>query len=159
MLYFLAILLSAAASRRNTLTGITGRLKKTPFQEPYTNGRATFSREKYSRPGTYIIKSKKTGNIIYVGYSSNNLYRTLYRHFQQWNDRQQNRFVYGKNNYFVRVVPTTATRAESLEQALIRKYNPRDNKNKQTRIPITDAEIRAWDNYFTAPITPEEMPF
>ena len=159
MIYILAILLSAAASRRNTLTGIAGRLKKTPWQEPYTNGRATFAREKYSRPGTYLIKSKKTGDIIYVGYSSNNLYRTLYRHFQQWNDRQQNRYVYGKNNYFVRVVPTTAARAESLEKALIRKYNPRDNKNKQTRIPLTDAEVRQWDNYFTAPLTSEEMPF
>jgi hypothetical protein len=83
--------------------------------------------------GVYLIKSKRSGKIVYVGYSTSQLYRTLYRHFQQWKDISrtvQTRFTYSKTGYTVRVIFTTPARAASLEKYLIMKLQPRDNSLK-----------------------------
>lgn len=87
-------------------------------------------RDTDKQAGVYLIKSKRTGEIIYIGYSSSQLYKTILRHFQTWNDPQQERFTYSKGNYLIRVILTTPRRAALLEQYLILKYLPRDNKNK-----------------------------
>jgi excinuclease UvrABC nuclease subunit len=118
--------------------------------------KTTFKPSKYSKPGTYLIKSKQTGDIIYVGYSATNLYKTLYRHFQTWNDSAQNRFVYDRNKYTVRVILTIPTRAAQLEKALILKYKPRDNKNKHTSQELNFQEVQALQDYFS---TETEAPF
>lgn len=50
--------------------------------------------------GVYLIKSNRTGKIVYVGYSENQLYKTIYRHFQKWKDIQRKvktRFTYSKD--------------------------------------------------------------
>lgn len=81
-----------------------------------------------------MIKSKQTGKIKYIGHSANNIKRTLYRHFQVHNDKAQERFVYDKNKYLIRVIETTKKRAPELEQYLINKYKPVDNRNKYPNI-------------------------
>lgn len=80
--------------------------------------------------GVYLIRDTATGKVIYVGYSASNLYKTILRHFQEWNDRQQRRYVYSKTGYTVRVILTTKARAALLEKYLIVKMQPRDNKEK-----------------------------
>ena len=91
--------------------------------------------ESRKKSGVYIIK--KNNKIIYVGYSSYDIYKTLYRHFQTWNDKSQDKRVSYKEDYFdsdndykVRIVYCTPKKASALEKALILKYQPEDNKNK-----------------------------
>ena len=111
---------------------------KTGFRPPYkkTSSGANLKvniphlRETKNQAGVYIIKSKKTDKIIYIGFSKTQLYKTLTRHFQTWNDSLQDRYVYNKNKYLVRVIYTTPARASILETYLIKKYMPRDNKDK-----------------------------
>lgn len=110
---------------------------KTRFVEPYRKNAAgqlvpnlEILKKNPNTAGVYLIKSNRSGKIIYVGYSSSQLYKTLYRHFQEWNDRQQNRFTYAKTGYTVRVILTTKPRAAILEKHLIQAFRPRDNKTK-----------------------------
>ena len=82
--------------------------------------------------GVYIIK--ENNKIVYIGQSGSNLYRTILRHFQSWNDRTQARVTYinklSKNKYKVRVVFVPPNKALQLERDLIAKYKPRDNPDK-----------------------------
>jgi hypothetical protein len=78
--------------------------------------------------GVYIVKDAKTNNILYVGYSGSNLYKTMYRHFQVWNDSQQDRIKFKKSGYKVRVIFCSAAQAQRLEVYLIDKYKPKFNK-------------------------------
>lgn len=94
--------------------------------KPYqANGRTTFGIR--GKPGVYLIY--KAGEVVYVGYSGTNLYKAMYRHFQRWNDPNQNRVTYSDlSNITVRVVYTNNSyRAERLEKALINRYQPPDN--------------------------------
>jgi excinuclease UvrABC nuclease subunit len=77
-------------------------------------------------PGVYMIyKGKK---LLYVGFSGSNLYKTMYRHFQSWNDPTQIRVTYDPFKIKVCVIYTeTAEEADILEKALILKYKPKDN--------------------------------
>lgn len=107
-----------------------------------------------------MIKSKRTGKIKYVGHSTNNLKRTLYRHFQQWNDKAQDRYVYDRNNYLIRVISTTAKRAPELEKYLINKYKPKDNKNKYPTLePVDYSQQLENSNYFPAFTEVQDTPF
>jgi len=121
---FFAFLL---APRSRAVTGIHG-MKRSEFLPPYTDeGKTTFA-DARGQSGVYLIKNSAK-EIIYVGYSRNNLYRTLYRHFQTWNDREQPRITYSKTGgYTVRVILTTPQQAERLEKYLVKRYQPRDNK-------------------------------
>jgi hypothetical protein len=70
--------------------------------------------------------------LVYVVFSSYNFYKTIYRHFQRWNDSTQVRVIYNPNDpgIKVRVIYTTAARSKKLEKALILKYQPKDNPEK-----------------------------
>lgn len=77
-------------------------------------------------PGVYMIyKGKK---LLYVGFSGSNLYKTMYRHFQVWNDKQQQRIKFKKSGYKVRIIFCTAAQAQRLETYLIQKLKPKFNK-------------------------------
>jgi hypothetical protein len=96
-------------------------------------------------PGVYIVYEGK--KIIYIGKSGTNVYRTMYRHFETWTDKTQQRVRFKElKNIRVRVTYTrNETLADKLESALILKYkhkNPllnvntfddfvSDNKDKQ----------------------------
>jgi excinuclease UvrABC nuclease subunit len=93
------------------------------------------------KSGVYIIKRNSTNEIIYVGYSGNNLYRTIYRHFQEHNDKEQERFLFTKYSCTIRVLLSTPIQAEKWEKVLILKYNPKFNKNKYDKIKAKKEEI------------------
>jgi len=104
-----------------------------------SNGR-TAIREYENKAGIYIIleenlKTKKE-EIVYVGHSSYDLYKTILRHFQKWTDTEQNRISYKKriinktHNYKISVGITPKRSAKLVERELILMYAPRDNKEK-----------------------------
>lgn len=104
-----------------------------------------------NKTGVYLIK--QDSKIVYVGYSIGSLYKTIYRHFQDWNDKAQERKVYDKTGVKIRVFFCTPKQADRLETYLIQKLKPRDNKQTyQTNIVeitnysdsfkyLTDADI------------------
>jgi len=89
--------------RSSKAVGIYG-MSKSRFLPPYNETGGTTFKDTVSKPGVYLIKNS-VGEIIYVGYSKNNLYRTLYRHFQVWNDRNP-RITYKKTGYTVQIAFT-----------------------------------------------------
>lgn len=100
-------------------------MKKSKLKKPYTKNRKI--RFKAKKAGVYLIYRKKT--LLYVGMSGSNVYKSLYRHFQTWNDPTQVRVTYKQlKNIKVRVIYTnTPGQAEKLEKAIIIKYKPKDN--------------------------------
>ncbi len=103
-------------------TGIYG-MQRSRFAPPYTaEGNRTFA-DTWGKPGVYLIKNS-TGQLVYVGFSTNNLARTMYRHFRKWDGRKS---VYLGPGYTVRVILTTPAQAARLEKYLIKKMQPRDN--------------------------------
>ena len=97
--------------------------------KPYNEkGKPTF--KKRNVKGVYIIRNKK--DILYVGYSGTDLYKTMYRHFQKWNDKSQIRVEYkNTNNLKIDIILTsTKLQASRLEKALIIKYKPKDNPDQ-----------------------------
>ncbi len=97
---------------------------------------------KITAPGIYFIKNT-AGEIVYIGYSSYNTEKTLFRHFQDWNDRQQERITYdGRRNYKARIISSTAARAAAVEKMLILKHRPKDNPMKYKAYKFSDHEKR-----------------
>lgn len=99
------------------------------------------------KSGVYLIKDKEI--ISYIGKSSVDLYKSLYHHFTSWKwskKSPQERVTYeqeirwNKERFTARVIYTTPSRAEKLEQALIKKYEPRDNKQRPPEIELTEEE-------------------
>lgn len=94
-------------------------MKKTRYFDPYTankRGRLVPTLADCwtcAESGVYLIRSNRTQDIVYVGSSSTQLKKTIYRHFQQWTDRQQStgrmfdRHTFPKTGYQVRIIKTT----------------------------------------------------
>lgn len=107
-------------------------MTKTKWRNPYENENTTFPDR--NKPGVYLIQEGE--KIVYIGASSTDVYKTLYRHFQSWHDRKQVRVTYNeqirwnKDRYKVRVIYCTREQADTLEIKLILKHNPRDNAEK-----------------------------
>jgi excinuclease UvrABC nuclease subunit len=100
-----------------------------PYYKSNNLDKCTLKTDYQKKAGVYFIKDN-TNTIIYIGHSSTNLYKTIYRHFQEWNDRRQFRHIYDKYGYTVRVITTTPTQAPRVEAYLIQKMQPRDNEIK-----------------------------
>ena len=89
-----------------------------------------------AQAGVYFIRSNRTGAIVYVGSSTTQLKKTIYRHFQQWTDKQKSnnrsfeRVTYAKTGYQIRFFKCTAEQALRMEKYLINKLEPRDNPLK-----------------------------
>lgn len=137
-------------------------MKKSRFKPPYLKGEKKTAFPKIqNKSGVYLVKSIRTGDIVYIGYSGSNIYKTMYRHFQSWNDPTQTRVTYPKKGYIVRVVLTTPKRAQWLERALILKYKPKDNPDKLELFQASKKEVKKMDDlkddYFGEAIT--DMPF
>lgn len=94
--------------------------------------------ETWEKTGVYLVyrPTKQTRNgkrvlvLRYIGFSGYNLYKTIYRHFQRWDDPNQVRITYPKRSTFLRVIFTTPARAIKLEEELQRRLNPKDNPRK-----------------------------
>lgn len=113
-------------------------MKKTGIFRPYTpDGNFTL---KATGPGVYILR--KAGKITYIGFSATDVRKTMYRHFQKWNDKRhpENRraFLYDRVTYKDErsqfacqvIFCKTGREASILENAMILKYTPRDNRAK-----------------------------
>lgn len=136
-------------------------MKVFKFFSPYRAGGKTTFPDSRTRTGVYLIK--ENGKLVYVGYSGTDLYKTMYRHFQEWNDRtQQIRITYYNklktNNYTVRIIYCTPKQAARLEGALILKHQPRDNTNTYLGFELDNADHQILDDYKFA-IVEQEAPF
>ena len=117
-------------------TAGVGAIKKTKWKSVYDvlpskgkNGKSNLA-WCTGKSGVYLIK--EGSEIIYVGSSSTNLYKTILRHFQRWRDTQQpDRLTY-KNELWldhkVRIILCPPSKAYELEKTFINYYKPRDNK-------------------------------
>lgn len=107
-------------------------------------------------PGVYLIY--KGDKLCYIGHSGYNVYKTLMRHFQSWDDPTQERVTYKPSfDFKVRIVRTTPARAKRLERALIIKHRPEDNPNKlelYTMSDLTPGERKSFNEYETTDKTP-----
>ncbi len=135
-------------------------MKKFSFQNPYTaKGRTTFPQTK-NRSGVYLIK--EAGTLVYIGMSGNNLYRTLYRHFEAWRHPLQEVTTYQSRmkskKYTVRVVLCSPAQAVRLERALIIKYKPRDNDLKYKGYQLTFSDQKT-ENEYSKALTIDQIPF
>lgn len=149
ILFFIAFLLLC---RSTSTAGING-MKKTKWYLPYNGDKTTFSNTQ-GKAGVYLIK--KDSEIVYVGYSKNNVYRTMYRHFEVWNANQTVNTYDGKSgDYKCRVLLTTPAQAMKLETALIVKHQPRDNEKKLNNI-LSNVELNVLDKVTEAE---EILPF
>jgi excinuclease UvrABC nuclease subunit len=100
----------------------------------------------------------KNNKLVYVGMSQSDVYKTMYRHFQSWEDPFQIRVTYTKRmNCACRVVLCTAAQALNLEKALILKYRPKDNPNKYNNRPVKPTEKRLLDEFTGTAV--ESCPF
>jgi len=139
------------------------KMRVSKFFKPYNKDGTTNLGFSKSKAGVYIIK--KSDKIVYIGYSATNLYKTLTRHFQSWEDNTQVRVSYGKyqrDSITVRVIVTTPARAEKLERALILKHEPKDNPNKLKGYKLDRGEKELLKTYEQQPpegYTTLENPF
>ena len=99
---------------------------KSKWNIPYKkNGETFYGNSIMKKSGVYVIK--KNNKVVYVGEShTNNLYRTLYRHFQRWNDKVPQKRVTFKNDRSsgkikIRVIITTKSQAVRLQKYLIKQ--------------------------------------
>lgn len=111
--------------------------KRTPYN---ANGKTNFNIR--NKPGVYVIY--QNGIIVYVGFSFKDVYKALYRHFQKWKDKTQQRIVFDDlKSILVRVIYCkSGAKAKSLEGALIIKHRPELNINKYDGF-ITDEKEKA----------------
>lgn len=135
-------------------------MKKYKFFTPYQKtGRTTFP-DTQNKSGVYLIKENE--KVVYIGMSTVNLYKTMYRHFEAWRHRTQEVVSYrnkmASNRYTVRVVLCTALQSVKLERALIKKHRPRDNENKYSQYEITVSDTNLVQAYESTGIT-DECPF
>lgn len=122
-------------------------MKKFKKIHPYgKDGKTNFPLR--GKTGVYIIY--EGSEVVYIGFSQSDLYRTMYRHFQRWNHTGQEVVTYADqnlNDYTVRVIYCTPKQAESLEKKLIKKYKPRDNAQKYEDIKLTAYDNNTYDQY------------
>lgn len=149
----------------------TNPIIKSRQYPPYAANGSTNFRYTSEKPGVYMIYRNE--RLVYIGYSGNNLYRTMYRHFQRWSCKKCNLKWIGisyysqmsSHKFTVRVCLTnTATQAANLEKALILKYQPADNKDKLQNYAPTKAidTIEQWFDEAPAKTNTEiedEVPF
>ena len=91
-----------------------------------------------NKSGVYLVFTR-SGALVYIGMSQSNLYKTISRHFQSWNDPRQKRTTYAQGGgYKVRIIFTTKAQAPRLERSLIIKLRPRDNPDKFDQYTLED---------------------
>jgi excinuclease UvrABC nuclease subunit len=131
-------------------------MKVSRFVKPYRSTGKTTLPELVNKSGVYLIK--ENSRLVYVGMSLSNLYRTMYRHFEQWNHDGQSVVTYvnkmKKNDYTVRVILCTKAQATRLEKTLIKKHRPRDNENKYKSYELAFEDERIFTDYQNNDIVP-----
>lgn len=97
------------------------------------------------KAGVYRIRDNYK-RVIYVGSSTSQLKKTIYRHFQTWTDRQPSnnrqfdRVTYPKTGYQVQFAVCSPTNALRAEKYFIRKLRPEDNRIKYQQLSDNEVE-------------------
>ena len=131
---------------------------KTKFVKPYTfdkYGRKYTTFPARQKSGVYLIKEGK--DIVYIGHSRTDVYKTMYRHFQTWNHREQEVTTYSGqdlNDFSVRVIYCTPKQAEAAEKYLIKRHKPRDNKYKYESIILLPYDKQTGEKINETPTAP-----
>lgn len=137
-------------------------MKQTKFFKPYKKPQSTNLKFTENRSGVYLLKRKGDTKPVYVGMSGSNLYKTITRHFQSWNDPSQVRVTYSqKSDIMIRVIFTTPKQAERLERYLVLKYKPVDNPNKYESYQLDAFDktvVKSFDNVTTS-LVPDDFTF
>lgn len=97
-----------------------------PYYEKNGTDHCTLKTTFQNESGVYFLKNKE-GEITYIGSSKTNLYKTIYRHFQDWSSSTQKRVTYGKYTHTLRIILTTPTQSLRVETYLLNKHVPKDN--------------------------------
>lgn len=97
-----------------------------PYYEKNDVDHCTLKTTFQTESGVYFLKNKE-GEITYIGSSKTNLYKTIYRHFQDWSSSTQKRVTYGKYSHTLRIILTTPTQSLRVETYLLNKHVPKDN--------------------------------
>lgn len=130
----------------------SGQVRTTLRFKPYIGQRKTtlLKSLKGVDRGVYVIKRKGTNKILYVGYSLTQLRKTVYRHFQQWEEPDHEHAVYKPaNDYLVKVfygIPPHEI--HRVEADLIRRYLPRDNHMRYSKggpPPLRSGQVDNFD--------------
>jgi uncharacterized short protein YbdD (DUF466 family) len=127
---------------------------------PYTAAGKTTLRATWQRSGVYRIF--ENGKLVYVGFSGTNLYRTMYRHFQEWNHPGQPVVTYAgkRKKYTVQVTLCPPAKAAKLERAIIIRNRPKDNPNKYPGQKLTDKELETYNDWEKEQvIADKDLPF
>ena len=122
-------------------------MKVSRAKPAYKDNRPNFKTRR--RPGVYMIYVN--GVLRYVGFSTYDVYKTMYRHFQAWKDSTQVRITYPRSpEVKLRVIYTnTAKQAATLERALRIKYQPTDNPQQLIDVEPTRQEEKIYDKFET----------
>lgn len=136
-------------------------MKKTRFTEPYRAKLKTNFPQTKGKSGVYLIQ--EDGKIVYIGYSSTNIYRTMYRHFEKWTHDLQDVVTYvakmNRKRYTVRLVLCSPAKASKLEIALVKKYKPRDNRKMYQETGSKSKDTKAIQEYEDCQIYTGPLPF
>lgn len=137
-------------------------MKQTKYFKPYKKPQSTNLKFTEGKSGVYLIKRKGDTKPVYVGMSGSNLYKTITRHFQSWEDPRQVRVTYSqKSDIVIRVILTTPKQAERLEKYLVLKYKPEDNPNKYENYQLDAFDkvvVNSYSNVLTS-LIPEDFSF
>jgi excinuclease UvrABC nuclease subunit len=87
--------------------------------------------------GAYIIRDARSHEVLYVGEShSSRLGGTLKRHFYNWKDTDDRKhFVYNPNRIEVAIRCTPPPSAQTAQDNLIKRLEPRDNRRYPAEEP------------------------
>ena len=128
-------------------------MKKTRWIEIYKSaGKINFA-SLYNKIGVYLIRSKKTNKIVYIGYSGlggkGNLAKTAIRHFQDWSNTDQKRvFFKNASNFQIKFyVCRSSGVAQKLELYLRAKLQPTKNPQKIDKSFAGNIENRVIDAF------------
>ena len=129
-------------------------MQKLKFLAPYNKFRKTTFPESIKKSGVYMIK--ENNKIVYIGCSRKNLYKTVYRHFENWNHPAQDVVTFnvnGKKKYTFRVIYCSVLQAQTLEKVLINKLKPRDNRHTHSDLVIDEYARKIYSLYTKTPVT------
>ena len=107
-------------------------MRKSRWFSPYAKPGKTNLKPAKARSGVYLIRrnfpTDEKPVILYIGMSQTDLYKTITRHFQKWEDDSQVRVTYPQTaDYQIRIIFCTPRQAVKLEEALRANYLPKDN--------------------------------
>jgi hypothetical protein len=114
------------------------KIEKLRLRKVYKEERKTNLLDLVNKSGVYVIIKDK--QILYVGHSTYNLYKTITRHFQIWKSSQIVTTYPQNKEYKIKIYLCSSNFAPKLEILLLKKLQPKDNPKKLQNL-YTEKEI------------------